>query len=125
MQHGETARARAVEDGRGPVLVAHTPHLARDLVERFAPADALEVAGAARAHPPQRVEEPVRMVDALQLPEAPHAGVERRHLGRPLPGIGADLDDAAVAHVGVDDAAATAVVAARARDDRLAGPRGP
>ena len=38
-----------------------------------------------------------------------------------LRGVGADLDDLPVAHVRVDDAAAAAVVAARAGDDRLAG----
>src|SRR5438876_9125312 len=70
------------------------------------------------------MEQAVRMVDALDLAEAAHAGVERRHLRGPLPRIGADLDDAAVADVGVDDAPPAAVVAARAGDDRLARPRG-
>src|SRR5262245_41793005 len=67
------------------------------------------------------MEQAIGMMDALHLAEATHAGVERRHLWRPLPGIGADLDDAAVADVGIDHAAAAAVVATRAGDDGLAG----
>src|SRR2546422_389633 len=67
------------------------------------------------------MEQAIGMMDALHLAEATHAGVERRHLGRPLPGIGADLDDAAVADVGIDHAAAAAIVATRAGDDGLAG----
>src|SRR5205823_14387908 len=52
VEHGEAARARAVEDRRRPVSVAHAQHLASDLVERLVPPDALELAGAPRAHAP-------------------------------------------------------------------------
>jgi hypothetical protein len=105
----------------GPVGVADAPHLAGHLVERLVPADPLELPGPARPHPPQGVENPVRMVEPLELAEAPHAGVQRRHLRRPLPRIGADAHDAPVAHVSVDHAAAAAVVPAGAGDDGLAG----
>src|SRR2546425_11749252 len=67
------------------------------------------------------MEQAIGMMDALHLAEATHAGVERRHLGRPLPGGGADLDDAAGADVGFDHAAAAAIVATRAGDGGLAG----
>ncbi len=120
VERRQAAGARAVEDRGGPVRVADAEHLARDLVEGRVPRDPLELARAAGPRPAQRVEQPVRMVDALELAEAPHARVQRRHLGRPAPRIGADLDDLPVAHVGVDGATAAAVVAARAGDDRLA-----
>ena len=43
------ARARGVEEGGVAVLVADAAHLAGDVVERFVPRDALELARAARA----------------------------------------------------------------------------
>src|SRR5205807_1655562 len=113
------AGARAVEDGGRPVGIANAEHLAGDLVERVVPGDPLELSAAARADAAQRMAQPVRMVHALGLAEAAHAGVQRRDLWRPASRVGADLDDAAVADVGVDDAAAAAVVAAGAGDDRL------
>src|SRR2546428_11482628 len=67
------------------------------------------------------MEQAIGMMDALHLAEATHAGVERRQLGRPLPGIGADLDDAALPGVGIDHAAPAAIVATRAGDDGLSG----
>ena len=60
------------------------------------------------------------MIQALELAEAAHAGVERGLLRGPLARIGADLDDLPVADVGVDHAAPAAVVAAGAGDDGLA-----
>ena len=93
----------------------------RHLVERLVPADALELPAAARARPAAADGAPVGVVEPLGLAEAAHAGVEGRQLGRPLARIGADRDDAPVAHVGVDDAAPAAVVAAGAGDDGLAG----
>ena len=109
VQHRRAARARAVEDGRGPVGVAHPPHLGRDLVKRLVPADALELSRPARPRAPQRVQQAVGMVHALELSEPAHARVQRRHLGRPLAGIGADAHDPPVAHVGVDHAPPAAV----------------
>src|SRR5882757_5085187 len=61
------------------------------------------------------------MVDALDLPDAAGAGVERRQLGLPARRIGGDLDDAVVDHMGVDDTAAAAIVAAGTGDDGFAG----
>src|SRR5262252_3151275 len=62
----------------------------------------------------------VGVVDPLVLTEAADARMERWHLGRPAPRVGADLHDLPVAHVGVDDAAPAAVVAAGAGDDGFA-----
>src|SRR5205085_2545106 len=121
VQHRSVARARAIEDRRGPVSIADAPHLPRDLVERLVPADRLELAGSARPRPSQRMTQTIRMVHALELTEPAHARMERRHLGRPLARIRADLDDLAVAHVRVHHAPAAAVVTARAGDDGLAG----
>src|SRR6185295_16054724 len=121
VEHRQAAGARAVEDGRGPVRVAHAPHLARDLVERRVPRHALELSGAARPAPAQRMAQTVRVIDTLELTEAAHARVQGRHLGGPAARIGADLDDLSVADVRVDGAAAAAVVAAGAGDDGLAG----
>ena len=120
VQDRQAAGARAVEDGRRPVGVADAAHLARDLVQRLVPRDPLELSAAARADPTQGIAQPVGVVHPLALAEAAHARVQRRHLGGPLARIGADLDDLPVAHVGVDHAAAAAVVAARAGDHRLA-----
>src|SRR5262245_22199759 len=78
VEHRQAAGARAVEDGRGSIRVAHAPHLARDLVECRVPRDALELSGAARPAPAQRVAETVWMVDALELTEAAHARVQGR-----------------------------------------------
>ena len=120
VQHRQAAGARAVEDGRRPVRLADAEHLARDLVEGLVPADPLELPGATRADPSHRVDQPVGMIQALELAEAAHAGVERGFLRGPLARIGADLDDAPVAHVGVDHAAAAAIVSAGAGDHGLA-----
>src|SRR5207248_2763262 len=120
VQHREAARARAVQDRGRAIGIPHAPHLARHRVERLVPADALELPDAARARPAQRITQAVGMVHALHLAEPAHARVQRRHLGRPLARIGADLHDAAVAHVSVDHAPPAAVVAAGAGDDGLA-----
>jgi hypothetical protein len=120
VEHRQASRPRAVEDRGWPVRVADAEHLARDLVERLVPRDPLELPRAAGPRPAQRVAQPVRVVDPLELAEAPHARVQGRHLGRPLSRIGADLDDLSVAHVGVDGASSAAVVAAGAGDDDLA-----
>ena len=124
VQDREAAGPRAVEDGRRAVGVADAEHLTRDLVERLVPADPLELSAAARTDPTQRVAQAVGMVHALDLAEAAHARVQGRHLGGPLARVGADLHDLPVADVGVDHAAAAAVVAAGAGDHRLARGRG-
>jgi hypothetical protein len=120
VQGRQATRARAVEDRGRPVRVAYAKHLAGDLVERVVPGDSLELPGAARSGPAQRVLQTIRMVHPLGLAEAAHAGVERRHLGGPAAWVGADLRDLSIAHVGVDGAAATAVVSAGAGYDGLA-----
>ena len=120
VEHGQVARAGGVEDGGVAVRVPDAQHLARHLVERGVPRDRLEPARAARSRPAQRLLQAVGMIDALDLAEAADAGVERGQLERPLPRVGGDLHDAAVHHVGVDDAAPSAVVAAGAGDDGLA-----
>src|SRR4030095_2267768 len=122
VEHRQAAGARAVEDGRGPVRVAHAPHLARNLVERRVPRDALELPGAARPAAAQWVAQPVRVVHALELTEAAYARVQRRHFRSPAARIGADLHDPPVADVRVHGASAAAVVAAGAGDDALARP---
>src|SRR5262249_50297435 len=72
----------------------------------------------------ERILQAIGVIDALDLAVAAHAGVERRQLRRPFPGVGGDLHDAAAHHVGIDHAAPAAVVAARARDDGLPRARG-
>ena len=121
VQHREAAGARAVQDRRRAVGIAHAPQLARHLVERLVPRDALELAGATRSRATQWMAKAVGMVDSLGLAESAHARVKRWDFGRPLARIRADLDDAPVTDVGVDDAAAAAVVTAGAGDDTLAG----
>jgi len=54
-------------------------------VERLVPPDALELAEP-REPTPVADGAAIGMMDALHLAEATHAGVERRHLGRPLLG---------------------------------------
>ena len=120
VQRRQAARARGIEDRGVAVGSAHTQHLARDLVERLLPGDALELAAAARAGAPQRMLQPVGVVDALDLAEATRAGLQRGQIGLPLGGIGGDARDAAVDHVRVHHAAAAAVVPAGAGDDGLA-----
>ena len=120
VQHRGAAGPRAVEDGRRSPGVADAQELLRDLVERLVPGDPLEAARAAWPRTPQRVAQPIRVVHALELAKAPHAGVERRQLGCPPAGVRADLDDPPVTHVSVDDTPAAAVVAAGAGGNRLA-----
>src|SRR5262249_5807072 len=104
VQAREGPGARAGEDRGPPARVAGAKHLARDFVERRVPADPLELSRPPRSGPPQRMHQPVRVVDPLGLAEAAYAGMERRHLRRPAARIGADLDDPPVAYVRVDGA---------------------
>src|SRR4029450_5380728 len=79
-----------------------------------------ELARTARPGAAHRVLQALLVIDALDLADAAGAGVQGRQLGLPARRIGRDLDDAVVDDVGVDRAAAAAIVAAGAGDDSLA-----
>lgn len=123
VQRRGAAGAAEVDEGGVAVLVADAPHLVGDMAERLVPGDALElpilVPSAARAGAAHRVLQAVRVIDALDLADAAGAGMQRRQVGPPARGIGRDPDDAVVDHMGVDHAAAAAIVAAGAGDDCL------
>ena len=91
-----------------------------DVVDRLVPGDALPLARAARADAAHRVFQPVRVIEPLDLADAAGAGMQRRQLGLPARRIGRDLDDPVVDDMGVDHAAAAAIVAAGAGDDDFA-----
>jgi hypothetical protein len=63
------------------------------------------------------------MVGALDGADAARASRQRRQLRVPAPLIGRDMDDAPVADMRVNDAAAAAIMPAGAGDDALAGLR--
>jgi len=123
MQHRRAAGARGVEDRSVAVLGADAKHLARDVVECLVPGDALEAAGASRADTAQRMLQAIRVIRALDLADAAGAGGKWRMGWVPATLVGGDMDDAAVDDVRVDDATATAIVAAGAGDDRLVAAR--
>ena len=114
------ARARGVEEGGVAVSLADAAHLARDMVEGRVPGDALELARTARAGAAHGVPQAVLVIEPLDLADAAGAGMQRRQLGLPARRIGRDFYDAIVDHVGVDHAAAAAIVAAGAGDDGFA-----
>jgi hypothetical protein len=120
VQRRGAAGAAQVDEGGVAVLVADAAHLARDLAQRLVPGDALELPGAARPGAAHRVLQAVLVVQPLDLADAAGAGMQRRQVGLPARRVGRDADDAVVDHVGVDHAAAAAIVAAGAGDDGLA-----
>ena len=114
------ARARGVEEGSVAILVADAAHLLSDVVEGLVPRDALVLARAARAGAAHRVFQAVLVIEPLDLADAAGAGMQRRQLGLPARRVGRDPDDLVVNDVGVDHAAAAAIVAAGAGDDDFA-----
>ena len=91
-----------------------------DVVERLVPRDALVLARAARAGAAHGVFQAVLVIEPLDLADAAGAGMQRRQLGLPARRIGRDPDDLVVHDMGVDHAAAAAIVAAGAGDDDFA-----
>jgi hypothetical protein len=61
------------------------------------------------------------MIGALDLADPAGASWKRRQFWVPTPLIGRDVDDAAIANMGVDDAPSAAIMPAGAGDDALAG----
>src|SRR5580704_14174005 len=101
--------------------LADPQQLPGDMVQRLVPRDTLELPRVARSDAAHRIFQPVGMVHALDLPYTAAAGVQRRQLGLPARRVGRDFYDTVVDDVGVDHAAAAAIVAAGAGDDGLAG----
>ena len=84
-----------------------------DLAERLVPGDALPLAAALGPDAAQRVQQPVGVIDVIEI--RPHLGAEpaaRDGMVR----IAAEADGPAVAHLGEDAAGVGAVVRAGATD---------
>src|SRR5579885_1649265 len=83
----------------------------RDLLDGFVPTDALPLAASLRAHAPQRIEQPVRMIDPFQI--RAHFGAEPA-LRNGMLFLRIETHRAPILHLGNSGTGIGAIVRARA-----------
>ncbi len=98
------------EQGTVAILLAHAQQLLGQQIQGLIPGNALETAFAAPADPLERMLQPVRMVLAPQVGPAARTGAQlgRREQIRPV--IGIQPGDPPILNVGLQQAAAAAIV---------------